>query len=410
LQPRPHAYRTVDLRGANTEAALSWSEHGRGDPRLWQGKRVALQAVLSDPASCPWPGQWEGDLISTVVRLHDGIPSARLELRQSVQLPSGRTFRLRSPSLSIARKTEVSHRAVQIGGPGLTRGVDTLIYVLPGFQSTWLHAERYRELLGTLPENAIAVLVDATCPWGHHVFVDSASNGPCGSAFVNEFLPFVEEQLFGRLRPQRRVLFGFSSGGWSALWLQQQHSQLFHGAWAIAPDPVDFHAFQTINLYEEETNLYRHADGRVRAMAKGDAGDTTYRDVVDFENFLGSGGQLDSFEAAFGRAGQSRPARLFDRATGRTNPKEAAHWSDFDIAARLNALTKEKVERAVARMHLHVGALDEFYLHFAVERLAVALRERSVKPDFHVHEGKGHFSVWTEALRNRLVREMCAVP
>ncbi len=36
---------------------------------------------------------------------------------------------------------------------------------------------------------------------------------------------------------------GHSSGGWSSLWLQIEHPEVFGGVWSLAPDPVDFRDF-----------------------------------------------------------------------------------------------------------------------------------------------------------------------
>ena len=49
---------------------------------------------------------------------------------------------------------------------------------------------------------------------------------------------------------------GGSTGGWEALALQVFYPDFFGGAWGWCPDPVDFHYYQIVNIYEDE-NAYR---------------------------------------------------------------------------------------------------------------------------------------------------------
>jgi hypothetical protein len=81
-----------------------------------------------------------------------------------------------------------------------------------------------------------------------------------------------------------RALVGGSTGGWEAAALQIFHPDAFNGAWANAPDYVDFRAFGTIDLYAEP-NAYHVADGLAKVeLARGDtaisAGDDRNRGTI----------------------------------------------------------------------------------------------------------------------------------
>src|SRR5262249_20603335 len=90
------------------------------------------------------------------------------------------------------------------------------------------------------------VVLDPACRLGHHVFADSANNGPCGRALVEELIPVIETKYRAIGAPGARFLTGHSSGGWSSLWLQVRYPDFFGGVWSTAPDPVDFRDFQCI--------------------------------------------------------------------------------------------------------------------------------------------------------------------
>ena len=102
----------------------------------------------------------------------------------------------------------------------------------------------------------IHVMLDPSCRTGHHVFADSANNGPFGRALVEELIPHIEARFRGLGKPAGRFLTGHSSGGWSSLWLQTTYPDFFGGTWSTAPDPVDFRDFQKINLYAPGTNIF----------------------------------------------------------------------------------------------------------------------------------------------------------
>ena len=66
----------------------------------------------------------------------------------------------------------------------------------------------------------IRVMLSGDCEWGHHVYADSATNGPRGEALVNELIPRIDADFRTVAEPTARFLTGHSSGGWSSLWLQ----------------------------------------------------------------------------------------------------------------------------------------------------------------------------------------------
>ena len=110
---------------------------------------------------------------------------------------------------------------------------------------------------------AVHIFLDASCPGGHHVFADSANNGPWGAALTKEFIPYLEKRFRLLPRPYARFLTGHSSGGWSTLWLQVAYPRFFGGTWPTAPDSVDFESFTGIDVRPGSTqNAYLTKEGQ----------------------------------------------------------------------------------------------------------------------------------------------------
>src|SRR5205814_187900 len=139
----------------------------------------------------------------------------------------------------------------------------------------------------------IRVVLDPDCGTGHHVFADSATNGPRGRALVEELIPHLETRFPAIPRASARLLHGASSGGWSSLWLQVTYPDTFGGTWSICPDPVDFRDFQRIDLYAGGENMFRDRAGERRPIARrGGRPVLFYDDFSRMEDVIGDGGQL----------------------------------------------------------------------------------------------------------------------
>ena len=179
----------------------------------------------------------------------------------------------------------------------------------------------------------IHVVLDPNCHHGHHVFADSANNGPYGKALIEELIPAIEKRFRAIPRPAARLLTGHSSGGWSSLWLQVTYPDFFGGVWSTAPDPVDFRDFQRIDLYRAGENMFADARGVPRPIARrGTEPVLFYKPFSDMEVVMGHGGQLASFEAVFSERGDDGypetpvgPQDRRDRSEGREELGEVRH-------------------------------------------------------------------------------------
>lgn len=314
------------------------------------------------------------------------IPEPKLEDREDLKY-----VRLRSRLLSEFHKRDVFLQAA-VGLPESYADEASrqfpAVYTVSGFGGTIRSAAMManpRQFAGSDVEFAV-IYIDADCPLGHHVWADSANNGPWGQALIEELIPHLEKEF--RLIPETyaRFVTGHSSGGWSSLWLQVRYPDTFGGCWSTSPDPVDFSAFQTLDIYDASLNFYTMPDGSPRPVARmGRRGGAplTNREFDAMEQVLGRGGQLASFEAVFSPRGpDGKPLRLWDRTTGKLDAAVAKHWKRYDIRLILEENWAQLRPRLAGKLHLYCGDKDTFHLEGAFFKLRDALTR--LKSDAYV--------------------------
>ncbi len=284
-----------------------------------------------------------------------------------------------------------------------------VVFIIPGFGGTH-RMDRREATIGELVSDGIEfirVTLDPSCPYGHHVFADSANNGPWGTALVTEFIPALDKAYRTDPRPVGRFLTGHSSGGWSSLWLQVAWPEVFNGTWSTSPDPVDFHDFQRIDLYAD-ANVWRDAEGNRRPIARRGETPVLWFDSFDqMELAVGHGGQLLSFDAVFGPRGEDGQPRLaWDRSTGAIDHEVVAHWKQYDIVDKLRREWPELKPKLAGKLHVVMGELDTFFLEGATKRLKTALVELGSDAVVEIVPGKDHGNLLTWELGVRLRREM----
>ena len=344
----------------------------------------------------------------------------------TVELPTASNLKwieLDSPSLTRTLGRPIRHRAGVAFPPAYfdldaKRRFWPVIYVVPGFGGDHRSATRYAAMLrdpamrSYLPQ-AVWIVLDPDDRLGHHGFADGENFGPRSTALVEEFIPWLEKRF--RLVPNSKGRFvtGHSSGGWSSLWLQLQHPEIFGGCFSSAPDPVDFAAFGTVDL-GTDANLFEDADSNPRACyrapltADRDHVMMTIPEEMAMEHALApdftSGEQWAAWNAMFsGRdAASGLPAAAFDLETGLIDRDVIERdWSRYDIAALLAEDPKRLAPIFRDKVRLLCGDRDSFYLDLAVERLAEAVameRSRLESP-----EGPGYIELVPGATHGTIV-------
>ncbi|WP_298869302.1 alpha/beta hydrolase-fold protein [uncultured Gimesia sp.] len=285
-----------------------------------------------------------------------------------------------------------------------------MIYSIPGFGGDHFRGRRETPVSEKNEDDVefIRVFLNPKCRWGHHVFADSANNGPVGKALTTEFLPELEKTYRAIPHQRARFLTGHSSGGWSSLWLQVTYPDTFGGTWSTAPDPVDFRDFQQINLYDQNDNMYRDASKQARPIARMKQSPILwYESFSKMEHVLGHGGQLRSFEAVFSPRGKDgAPMKLYDRKTGNINPDVAETWKAYDIRLILETNWIELLPQLDGKIHVFMGDQDTFYLEGATILLKKSLANLGGHAVVEIHPGKNHSSLISKDLLLRIRKEM----
>ena len=220
--------------------------------------------------------------------------------------------------------------------------------------------------------------------------VNSANLGPYGDAIETELMPAVERQFRGIGQGWARFLYGGSTGGWESLAVQIFYPTHYNGAFVACPDPVDFHAFTNIDLYEDKNAFY--LDGAHKRIAQPSMrdylGHTTATTVDNnaYELALGdhgrSGEQFDIWQAVYSPEGpDGYPLPIFDKLTGEIDHKVAGYWHDhYDLDAILARDWSKLGPELEGKLHLYVGSDDTYFLNDAVYRMEEFLKSTTNPP------------------------------
>jgi hypothetical protein len=237
--------------------------------------------------------------------------------------------------------------------------------------------EEYKKWTGPGFPRVLVIQIQHANPFYDDSYaVNSANVGPYGDAIETELMPAVEKKFRGIGQGWARFLYGGSTGGWEALAVQMFYPDHYNGAFAACPDPVDFHAYMTTDLYEQSNIFYlQGANKRVEQPAMRDyLGHTliTVRDNVAYEAALGdhgrSGEQFDIWQAVYGPVGaDGYPQPIFDKQSGEIDHKTAAYWHDhYDLDAILQRDWNTLGPKLQGKIRIYVGSDDTYFLNNAV--------------------------------------------
>jgi hypothetical protein len=236
----------------------------------------------------------------------------------------------------------------------------------------------YRDWTGPNFPRAIVIEIQHANPFYDDSYaVNSANIGPYGDAIVMELLPYLEKKYRGLGQGWARFMYGGSTGGWEAMGAQVKYPDTFNGAYIGCPDPIDFRAYTTIDIYKDKNAFWLDDTWKKtpRPAHRNYLGhvDSMVWEQNRLEEVLGtktrSGGQWDVWEAVFSPVGpDGYPARIFDKRTGVIDKKVAEYWrQNFDlmdiVRREWNKGLGKKLE---GKLNIYVGDMDNYYLNNAV--------------------------------------------
>jgi len=222
--------------------------------------------------------------------------------------------------------------------------------------------------------------------------VNSENLGPYADAIQQELIPYLERKYRALGEGWSRFTYGGSTGGWEALAVQVKYPDFYNGAFAACPDPIDFRAYGSVNVYEDQ-NAYT-VDAPFKQTPRIAMRDylgrpvATLEEVNRLELVLGpnsrSGGQWDIWQAVFSPVGaDGYPKPIWNKRTGAIDRDVANFWREnYDLVHIMQRDWEKGLgEKLRGKIHLYVGELDNYYLESAVY-LAQDFLESTRNPKF----------------------------
>ena len=141
-------------------------------------------------------------------------------------------------------------------------------------------------------------------------------------------------------------------------------SRAFNGAFIACPDPIDFRAYLTMNIYEDRNAYFYDSEfQRLPRHGHRDYLGNVHASIEDYnrlEQVLGdrnrSGQQFDIWEATYSPVDEDGyPKDLWDPATGAIDPT-AAYWREhYDLSYILRRDWKTLGPKLEGKLHIYAG-------------------------------------------------------
>ena len=207
--------------------------------------------------------------------------------------------------------------------------------------------------------------------------VNSANVGPYGDAIVHELIPHIEQRFRGLGQGWARFMYGGSTGGWEALAAQIFYPDEFNGCYAACPDPIDFRAYTSVDIYKDQNAYYVDSTWK-RTPRPGHRNwlghlSATLEEMNRRELVLGtksrSGDQWDIWQAVYSPVGaDGYPKPIWDKRTGVIDKSVAEYWREhYDLSHILRRdWDKGLGKKLEGKIHIYVGDMDNYYLNNAV--------------------------------------------
>ena len=149
------------------------------------------------------------------------------------------------------------------------------------------------------------------------------------------------------------------------------------------PDPIDFHAYQDVDLYNDSNAFFRKGDFAELPIAADRKPDGTVIATTGgefaYEYVLGTHGrstdQWDIWQAVYSPAGaDGYPAQIIDPKTGAIDKTVLAYWHDhYDLTAIMKRDWPTLGPKLEGKLHIAVGDGDTYFLNNAVHLLQTQL-------------------------------------
>ncbi len=262
---------------------------------------------------------------------------------------------------------------------------------------------------GNFAKEFIIVLLDSSCRHGFHGWLDSSANGSFRQALYQDIIPYIENKYPVLATGKSRFLVGKGAGGLAALNLLADRPDFYAGAWALAPDPVDFHDFYGLDLFADPLpNAFQTKNETARILV-GQGGESTIsiKEQVLFEQTMDSGNLFQSYDACYGELGQDlHPIPLIDPKTGAINPKAARRFREQDFLSKLKKSKGPLLGELVGKINIIVGDKDDFNLQRPVQNLKAYLDQEKMSASIEILPDVDHKGIDDAQIHLKVQRQI----
>lgn len=264
----------------------------------------------------------------------------------------------------------------------------------------------YKDWTGPNFPRMILVTIQHANPYFDDSYaVNSANVGPYGDAITYELIPYIEKNFRGIGEGWARTLYGGSTGGWESLGVQIFYPDEYNGTWTFCPDPIDFRAYTSVNIYENKNAYYMDSRWKrtPRPGFRNELGEvlSTNEEMNHLELVLGensrSGYQFDIWQAVFGPVGDDGyPKPIWDKKTGVIDRSVAEYWREhYDLRYLLEKNWERIGPKLRGKIHIYTGDMDNWYLNNAVYLMEDFLKHTKNPPyEGSVEYGDRHPHCW----------------
>ncbi len=235
----------------------------------------------------------------------------------------------------------------------------------------------YKEWTGPGFPRVLAIEIQHANPYYDDSYaVNSENLGPYGDAITYELIPAIEKQFRGIGQGWARFMYGGSTGGWEVLAAQVFYPDEYNGCYSACPDPIDFHHYTSIDIYNNKNAFYVASDFKKTPLPAlrnylGHITVTT-KESNHLELAIGtrsrSGEQYDIWEAVFSPADKDGyPKRIFDKYSGAIDSTVAAYWKEhYDLTHIIQRDWAKLGDKLKGKIHIYAGEMDNYFLNNAV--------------------------------------------
>ncbi len=218
----------------------------------------------------------------------------------------------------------------------------------------------------------IAAFPDCFTSLGGNQYINSPVFGRWEDFLLDEMLPLLEKKFRIQKEPERRAVFGFSSGGYGALIEGLLHGHRW-GAIACHSGDIGFDLVYRVDFPKVLDVLARH-DGNIKAFLQH------FR-----ESKKDRGGDLHALMLlAMGAAYDPDPnahkgIRLpIDLETCELDQERWAQWTRYDPLVLIKRPECQNNLRHLKQVYLDCGKKDQYHLHYGARSFVKSLEKLSI--------------------------------